>query len=257
MEELQAVLGYHFTDPKLLIRALTHGSVGYEAQRRHEDNQRLEFLGDAVLQLVLTEMLYTRLDSADEGTLTKIRSQLVSTKAFSQVAQRINLGHHLIMGRGEVANGGRQRDNTLADAIEAIAGAIHLDGGIEATRAFAQRHFAGDLELLSHNPMEENPKGQLQEMLQAISTRSPSYQVTQESGPDHAKHFETRVTWHDVILGRGEGRSKKEAEVSAATEALKNMPALGELQAIAKGNYRATEKTIIGCEQAGKKVGQG
>ncbi len=222
MEILQPVLGHHFADLSLLRTALTHGSVSYEGQQGQADNQRLEFLGDAVLQLALSEMLYRRLAQAHEGILTQLRAQLVSAKGLARVARRLQLGGFLIMGRGEEANGGRERDSNLADALEAIAGAVYLDAGMDAVQAFVRRHFLADLEALGGNPNEQNPKGQLQELLQALGPQAPTYQVIGESGPDHAKSFETLVQWNGRSLGRGLGRSKKEAEVEAARQALRS-----------------------------------
>ena len=222
MEILQPVLGHHFADLSLLRTALTHGSVSYEGQHGQADNQRLEFLGDAVLQLALSEMLYRRLAQAHEGILTQLRAQLVSAKGLARVARRLQLGGFLIMGRGEEANGGRERDSNLADALEAIAGAVYLDAGMDAVQAFVRRHFLADLEALGGNPNEQNPKGQLQELLQALGPQAPTYQVIGESGPDHAKSFETLVQWNGWSLGRGLGRSKKEAEVEAARQALRS-----------------------------------
>lgn len=222
MEILQPVLGHHFADLSLLRTALTHGSVSYEGQQGQADNQRLEFLGDAVLQLALSEMLYRRLAQAHEGILTQLRAQLVSAKGLARVARRLQLGGFLIMGRGEEANGGRERDSNLADALEAIAGAVYLDAGMDAVQAFVRRHFLTDLEALGGNPNEQNPKGQLQELLQAVGPQAPTYQVIGESGPDHAKSFETLVQWNGHSLGRGLGRSKKEAEVEAARQALRS-----------------------------------
>jgi ribonuclease-3 len=228
MDTLETILGHSFRDPALLRLALTHGSVGYEAQRPQADNQRLEFLGDAVLQLTLSDLLFRRLPTADEGELTKARAQLVSTKALARIARRIGLGVHLRMGRGEEANGGRDRDSTLADALEAIAGAIHLDAGKAATDTFTLRLFGEDLESLRHGPLDTNPKGQLQEMIQALSTESPSYRIVDETGPDHAKNFVAIVEWQSQELGRGDGASKKEAETQAAHQALAN-PSLRKL----------------------------
>ena len=219
-DSLETILGHTFRDPALLQLALTHGSVGYESQRTQADNQRLEFLGDAVLQLTLSHLLFQRLPQADEGVLTQARAQLVSTKALARIARRISLGTHLRMGRGEEANGGRDRESTLADALEAIAGAIHLDAGSDAAHRFATCLFAEDLDALSHGPLDTNPKGQLQELVQAVGTTSPVYQIIGEEGPDHAKSFIAAVVWQGAELGRGSGRSKKEAEVQAAQTAL-------------------------------------
>lgn len=220
MDTLETILGHTFRDPALLLLALTHGSLGYESQRAFADNQRLEFLGDAVLQLTLSHLLFQRLPQADEGVLTQARAQLVSTKALARIARRIGLGAHLRIGRGEEANGGRDRDSTLADGLEAIAGAIHLDAGSDAALHFSAHLFAEDLEALSRGPLDTNPKGQLQELIQAVSTLAPLYQIVGEEGPDHAKNFIACVTWQGRELGRGAGHSKKEAETQAAQAAL-------------------------------------
>jgi ribonuclease-3 len=220
MEKLETILGHTFRDPSLLRLALTHASVSYENQRFHEDNQRLEFLGDAVIQLSLSHFLYRKLPNADEGVLTKSRAHLVSTKALARLARRLGLGDFLIMGRGEEANGGRERDSSLADVMEAITGAVYLDAGLEVTSAFVAHLFAEDLQLACAGQLEPNPKGQLQEQLQAISQIPPSYDILSEKGPDHAKYFVASVSWMNQELGRGSGRSKKEAEAQAAQQAL-------------------------------------
>jgi ribonuclease III len=249
MEVLESFLGYNFRDRQLLIMALTHGSVGYEAQRDHLDNQRLEFLGDAVLQLMLSEMLYKRLPKADEGVLTKLRAQIVSTKALATVARRLDLGSFLIMGKGEAANGGRARESTLADALEAVTGAIYLDGGLVAVQKLSQLLFAKDLEKLLVNPGDQNPKGQLQEMIQAVGTTSPDYTILSESGPDHAKCFQASVNWMGSTLGTGTGKSKKDAETEAARDAL-NSEGLGKrLKALAILNFKLTKIPVKSCEQ--------
>lgn len=222
MDTLETILGHTFRNPALLQLALTHGSVGYENQRPQPDNQRLEFLGDAVLQLSLSELLYQKFPHADEGVLTKARAQLVSARALSRHARRINLGAHLRMGRGEEANGGRDRDSSLADALEAVVGAIYLDAGAPAARLFIERLFAEDLRTLCDGVLETNPKGELQEKIQAVSSEQPCYQIISMDGPDHAKNFIAVVRWQGIELGRGSGRSKKEAETQAAHAALQN-----------------------------------
>ena len=228
MSALEQVIGHTFRDPALLQLALTHGSVGYENQRAQPDNQRLEFLGDAVLQLALSHLLYTQQLQADEGVLTKARAQLVSTKALARLARQMGLGAYLIMGRGEDASGGRDRDSALADALEAVAGAIYLDAGSEAALAFATHLFSPDLLALERGPLERNPKGELQELIQGVSTIPPQYQIISEEGPDHAKNFISSVAWKGHVLGQGKGKSKKEAEVQAAQSALDN-PALPQV----------------------------
>jgi ribonuclease III len=225
MEPLESLIEYTFRNPQMLTEALTHASLAYETQRPHCDNQRLEFLGDSVLQLILSNELYLRMKSADEGLLTKARSQLVSTKALSRIARQQNLGAYLLMGRGEEINGGRNRESTLADVFEALTGAIFLDGGLVAAQNFVLRSFAGDLETLRTSPLELNPKGELQEIIQSIGNTPPSYAILSSDGPDHLKSFIALVSWLGAELGRGTGRSKKEAESEAARDAL-NQPDL-------------------------------
>jgi ribonuclease III len=219
--KLEGILGYHFQQPTLLLQALTHGSVSYETQRSGVDNQRLEFLGDAVLQLILSEALYEAMPQADEGLLTKARANLVSAKSLAQLAREIHLGSHLHLGRGEEASGGRERESTLADALEAVIGSLYLDGGLEAARDFVLR-LTGE-RVANAMPLHgSNPKGDLQEKLQAVRSEGPRYSILQQAGPDHAKHFEAAVHWLGHELGRGTGRSKKEAETAAAAAALQN-----------------------------------
>lgn len=222
MAALESILGHTFRQPQLLKEALTHGSVSYEAQRTGVDNQRLEFLGDSVLQLALSHELYRRLLDADEGRLTKTRAHLVSTKSLARLARAMDLGAHLLMGRGEEASGGRDRDSTLADALEAVIGAMYLDAGLETAMEFVLRVLEPELALLEQGVIESNPKGDLQEKLQAINSEAPAYRIVGQTGPDHAKSFEAVVHWGGRELGRGAGKSKKEAEVQAATAALAN-----------------------------------
>lgn len=221
MQSLESRIAYKFRNSLLLAEALTHPSLAYETQRPHFDNQRLEYLGDAVLQLVLTEHLYHRFPQFNEGLLTKLRSRLVSRPTLYSYAKEIHLGDYLLMGRGEEASGGRNRSSTLADAFEALIGAIYLDGGIEAAKAFIIRHCKRELECVHDTPEELNPKGELQEILQAISPRSPTYIIISEEGPDHKKAFVSKVIWEGIELGVGGGHSKKEAEITAARDALR------------------------------------
>lgn len=221
MEPIETVIGYKFRNSLLLAEALSHPSLAYETQKPHLDNQRLEFLGDAVVQMVLTRELFDRFPEEEEGLLTKMRARMVSGAALAKLANRIPLGPYLLMGRGEEASGGRTRESSLCDAFEALAGAIYLDGGLDAARAFILR-FSEDLLLeLVEAPTEFNPKGQLQEVLQMVSNEPPSYCIVSQQGPDHAKHFVAEVWWNDQSLGRGAGPSKKLAEMEAARTALR------------------------------------
>lgn len=221
MEELEAHLGYQFQDRNLLKQALTHPSLTAEKSGEGADNQRLEFLGDAVVQLVLTDYFYRKLPHEAEGRLTQLRASVVSRKALAVCAVRIELGKFLRLGRGEDANGGRERESNLADAVEAVIGAIYLDGGIEVVRESILRIFEEDLVSVKKSQDMSNPKGRLQEILQAIDQSSPMYRVVEEAGPDHSKEFLTEVVWRGSVLGAGKGSSKKVAEAAAAEDALK------------------------------------
>ena len=220
MNPLEHRIGHKFRNSLLLAEAMTHPSLGHETQRHHFDNQRLEFLGDAVLQLIMTQHLYQMFPREAEGRLTKLRSRLVSREALRAHAMRLDLGQFLMMGRGEEASGGRERTSTLADAFEALLGAIYLDTDLDTARRFVLTLAAEDLGQLEVEPIDINPKGHLQELLQAISPRSPVYQLLSESGPEHEKTFVVRVVWEGMALGEGIGRSKKQAETAAALQAM-------------------------------------
>lgn len=222
-DELQRQLGYSFHDSGHLRLALTHPSVAHEQSGPVQTNQRLEFLGDAVLQLVLTGELYEKFPEFGEGPLTKARAQLVNRRSLADQARQLNLGQHLIVSRGEELSGGRERLSALADTFEALLGAIFLDGGFGAARTFILRRFADSFGELSAIPTLDNPKGELQEFLQASSSEAPRYHVASSSGPDHDRVFECTVHHNGVELARGHGKSKKAAESEAATAALRNL----------------------------------
>jgi ribonuclease III len=221
MNPLEQRIGYKFRNSLLLAEALTHPSLGHETQRHHFDNQRLEFLGDAVLQLIFTEHLFRLFPHFSEGQLTKLRSRLVSREGLKVHSINIGLGTYLMMGRGEEASGGRQRASILADAFEALVGAMYLDSNIEVVRRFVLDEAQQDIQRLTHQPLEVNPKGQLQEILQAISPKSPKYEIISQTGPEHQKLFVAKVIWDGTELGSGDGSSKKQAETAAALAALK------------------------------------
>jgi ribonuclease-3 len=223
LEDFQKRLGYSFKDPGLLRLSLTHPSVAHECGTNIAHNQRLEFLGDAVLQLILTRELYDRFPGVGEGPLTKARAQLVNRRSLALQGRRVGLGQYLILGRGEDLNGGRERPSALADAFEAIVGALFLDGGFEAAQRFVLEEFKdlfGEVEVL---PNLDNPKGELQEFLQAQSAFAPNYRLESVTGPDHDRMFECAVYHNGMELGRGTGKSKKAAESQAAVEALKGL----------------------------------
>ncbi len=220
MDALAEKLGYQFKDQDLLVQSMTHPSMSAEQREAVEDNQRLEFLGDAVLQVILTEHLYRVLPDQAEGHLTKIRASLVSRRALADCALRLGLEEYLRLGKGEEANGGRHRESNLADAFEALLGAICLDGGITGAREVTMRLMEEDLQEALEGEDTSNPKGRLQEELQALRRESPLYRILTEEGPDHLKQFRVEVLWGGKPLGAGRGSSKKNAESAAAQDAL-------------------------------------
>lgn len=219
-EELQQKLGYTFRDPSLLKLALTHPSVAHEQNASLETNQRLEFLGDAVLQLVLTRALYEKFTEYGEGPLTKARAKMVNRRSLAERGRELELGKELIVSRGEELHGGRERPSAIADAYEALLGAIFLDGGFESAKDVVLKQFQNTFGTVAAIPALENPKGELQELLQETSTEAPVYDVISATGPDHDRIFECRVHHAGVELARGTGKSKKAAESEAARIAL-------------------------------------
>jgi ribonuclease-3 len=222
-DELQKQLGYTFRDVGLLRLALTHPSVAHEQGAPVQTNQRLEFLGDAVLQLALTRELFEKFPAFDEGPLTKARAKLVNRATLAEHGARLGLGQSLVVSRGEELHGGRARPSALADAYEALLGAIFLDGGFDVARDFILREFRGAFGELSAIPILENPKGELQELLQAVSSEAPEYRVINATGPDHDRIFECTVHHGGLELARGRGKSKKAAESEAALLALEKL----------------------------------
>ncbi|HAT19016.1 MAG: ribonuclease III [Roseibacillus sp.] len=220
MDALAEKIGYQFKDQDLLVQSMTHPSMSAEQREAVEDNQRMEFLGDAVLQVILTEHLYRILPDQAEGHLTKIRASLVSRRALADCALRLGLEEYLRLGKGEEANGGRHRESNLADAFEALLGAICLDGGITGAREVTMRLMEEDLQEALEGEDTSNPKGRLQEELQALRRESPLYRILTEEGPDHLKQFRVEVLWGGKPLGAGRGSSKKNAESAAAQDAL-------------------------------------
>src|SRR5690348_1015379 len=221
--ELETRLGYVFRDRSLLQLALTHPSVAHEQGMPLKTNQRLEFLGDAVLQLVLTRELYEKFPDFGEGPLTKGRAKLVNRRSLAERARHLGVGQHLILSRGEELHGGRDRSSSLAVAYESVLGAFFMDGGFAAAETFILREFHDAFGGLEDIPILENPKGELQELLQASSSEPPEYRVVAATGPDHDRVFECTVHHEGVELARGQGKSKKSAESEAALAALKKL----------------------------------
>jgi len=213
-------LNYQFKSKELLKIALSHPSLSSEIRPAPPDNQRLEYLGDAVVELAISSHLYHRFPELKEGALTKLRASVVSKPALAKAARSIELGSMLFMSNGESGSGGRERDSNLADAFESIAGAIFLDSGLEAATSVILRLLAPQLEDLNPTKGQGNSKGELQEILQQIATSSPTYQVLSEEGPPHDRTFICVVSWQNNELGQGRGPSKKTAEAEAAHAAL-------------------------------------
>lgn len=218
LEELSDRLGHRFADPDLLAASLIHRSYAAENPGL-ADNERLEFLGDAVLQLAVTDRLYHRYGELSEGEMAKVRAGCVNRHELARIARRIALGPHLRIGAGEEATGGRDKDSILADALEAVIAAVYLDGGFDAAKRVVLRHWDGLIAEKARAPGGRDYKTRYQEAL-AAEGKTPVYEVVGE-GPDHAKRFTATVSVDGVITGRGEGRSKKEAEQEAARRALR------------------------------------
>ncbi len=217
---LEERLGYVFSNPGLLRLALTHRSVSSEDSTR-QDNERLEFLGDAVLQLVVTDLLYRSRPELPEGQMAKVRASVVSRPTLAEVARQLDLGSFLELAPGEEATGGREKDSILADSLEAVIGAVYLDGGLEAARGLILRFWEAKVAERAKEPGIKDYKTRLQEVLARTGNR-PDYEV-EGTGPDHQRRFTAVVSAEGRILGRGAGRSKKQAEQAAAREALKTL----------------------------------
>jgi tetrapyrrole methylase family protein/MazG family protein len=223
-EQIQDNLGYEFQRVELLETALCHSSFAHEHPGRGlEDNERLEFLGDALLGLIISRLLYRRFSHAREGDLTRWRSYLVNEACLAKVARSINLGQALLLGAGEESSGGRDKNSILADAMEAILGAIYLDGGIEAAQGTIHLLFNPLLEDAVGAEAGEDFKTRLQELTQARYKITPEYHVLEAMGPDHDKTFRVSLTLDGVELAKGTGKSKKEATQDAARLALENL----------------------------------
>ena len=219
-EELHDALGHEFCDESLLLMAVTHSSWVHENDG--EDYERLEFLGDAVLQLCCTHLLYERFGRAREGELSRLRSRLVSTHALAAVGRRLALGGVLRLGVGEEATGGRDRPKVLAGAVEALLGAVFTDGGFAAANQVVTEWLREPIEALAAEGLGtwKDPRSRLQERAQAAEGMTPTYAVTERGGPPHDPTFVVEVRLEDRVLGRGEGSSKREAARRAAEEAL-------------------------------------
>ncbi|MBI3611011.1 MAG: ribonuclease III [Nitrospirae bacterium] len=228
LDTFQKILDYTFRKPELLREALTHKSYlneirGSEEDKAVQDNERLEFLGDAVLDLVVSESLIALHPLSTEGDLSKMKARIVSAATLARVAKRMGIGNFLRLGRGEERTQGREKPSLLADALEAVIAAVYLDGGFETIRTVLIRIFDDEIYHRGQRPGETDYKTELQESCQREFDVLPVYHVLRESGPDHQKIFEVRLTIKDRVYGFGQGRSKKEAEQQAAKQALEKL----------------------------------
>ncbi len=225
LETLEERIGYCFRDTMLLKQAITHSSFTNEQKiNRTEDYERLEFLGDAVLELVSSEFLFHEHKKLPEGELTKLRASMVCEPALAFCARDLELGQFMRLGKGEELTGGRERESITSDAMEALIGAIYLDGGMEPAKAFINRFILSDLE---NKQLFYDSKSNLQELIQGVLKKEFRYELLEENGPEHNKTFAVEVIMEDKSLGRGLGRTKKAAEQQAAYEALLSLKEQG------------------------------
>ena len=219
MAAIEAKLGYVFHDSSLLTLAFVHRSFINENRTIAQHNERLEFLGDAILGMLISDYLYRSLPHHPEGELSYLRSRLVEASSCVNYVQSLDIASFILLGKGERMNDGRGRESILADLFEAIIGAIYLDGGLEAARTFLFTHFTDQIESILQKPLR-NWKALLQDYCQKKFQQTPFYEVLNASGPDHSKLFEIAVLVDKQELGRGKGASKKEAQQDAAADAL-------------------------------------
>lgn len=216
-ERIQVV----FKDKKYLRKSMTHKSYANENRHEHvKDNERLEFLGDAILDLIISEQIFREHPDYPEGELAKMRAVVVSAPTLARIAKRIELGRYLLLGKGEEMTGGRERDSILSDAFEALVGAIYLDQGLEVTRKFIMTYLRDEIATVERGEHMQDYKTLLQEVIQKKSNTRPLYRVIDEVGPDHNKQFTVQVEYKSRVIGVGTGQSKKEAQQRAAADAI-------------------------------------
>ncbi len=222
LREIEEIVGHKFKDKALVELAFTHSSYSNEMKLgKLINNERLEFLGDAVLELITSEFLFEKYPSKHEGELTKLRASIVCEHTLSKFAREINLGKYLLLGKGEDSTGGRDRSSILENTVESIIGAIYLDAGYGKAKQFIGDKLLVNIE---NRKLFVDNKTYLQEILQKNSNKAIVYELVDERGPDHMKHFIMEVRHGDKIIGRGEGKSKKNAEQEAANDAINNLP---------------------------------
>ena len=222
INQFENIIGYRFNNKEYILEALTHSSYSNE-NKNYNFNERLEFLGDSVLGIIISDYLFKNETELPEGELTKLRANIVCEESLSEVSKKIELGTHMLLGKGEEATGGRERVSILADAVEAVIAAIYLDGGIENARKFVLTQMDEIIQDSIKGRIFRDYKTHLQEVIQSQGETNIIYDLVEEIGPDHNKKFVMQVKLNDEVLGTGEGKSKKEAEQSAAKQALRRM----------------------------------
>ncbi len=225
LKEFQQIIGYEFKNEDLLFEALSHSSFANESKERRQSNERLEFLGDSVLSIVVSDYLFENYRDLPEGELTKTRATLVCEKTLHSFANTIKLGSFIMLGKGEEATGGHERPSIIADAFEAVIAAIYLDGGLDAARAHILRFLPKDVKSAVAKAYDDY-KTILQEIIQKNPEEKVEYYLVSESGPDHNKSFTVQVRLNSNVIGEGTAKSKKQAEQLAARESLKLMGCL-------------------------------
>lgn len=223
-QEIESELSYSFKEKNYLLRALTHSSYSNENKKEKlKNNERLEFLGDSVLGLIISEYLFSHYSNLEEGQLTKIRAKIVCEASLGEASRSLKLGEYMLFGRGEELTGGRERTSILSDAFEALIAAIFLDGGMVCARNFVLKSLEAVIEDAVQGKLFIDYKTRLQEVIQVQKGNRIKYDIVKEEGPDHAKIFYTEVRLNDMIIGVGSGHSKKESEQEAAKEGLKRL----------------------------------
>lgn len=224
LSRLEKVLGHTFSDLQILKRALSHKSYANEMRLgQDEHNERLEFLGDAVLELAISDLLFERFPDSREGQMSKLRASLVNETSLATLARTVNLGDYLFLGKGEAMGDGREKNSLISDAFEAVIGAVYLDAGSPAVFAILKKIFLPEIERATREDISRDYKTKLQEEVQNRFRVAPDYRLISESGPDHDKTFEVHLFVRDEFWSQGMGKSKKQAEQSAAEKALEKL----------------------------------
>jgi len=225
LKKLEENLGYDFKKRDLLTNAVTHKSYSYESSggETHCDNEKLEFLGDSVLSIIISDLIYKRNPDYSEGKLSKLRASLINEHSLAEVARRLDLGKYLLLGKGEERTGGREKPSLLSNAYEAILAAIYLDSGFRAVFKIVKGHFSEAIFNISPKKLNRDYKSQVQEESHKKFKTIPKYKVIKRSGPDHKQVFDVELIINDEAISKGKGSSKKEAEQSAAKKALEKL----------------------------------